>query len=566
MLADGGHLAGSSMADLDPSDLGFNPSRFPAFRSQQIDALEGILSTDKKVVVVQAPTGTGKTLIAAGLARMTGEQVVYVCTTKQLQDQVIADFSTVAHHLFGVELKGRNNYPTLLYDFPDVTAESCERRRTDGHCRLCCDEQHGRGKDRTPCSAQESCPYEMAKAEAIAAPFPVLNLSMYLHISQYEEAFLHVPWLVIDEADQVEGHLIGFMELHIREAIVSNLRLRTPEDIGVSLEDWLTGHVLPAVHGRLERNQARIGSAKELEHRRLTRDISALEGLAESIERVLASMSETKWVWIPERWTLKPIGVSSFAPERLWKKADKVVFMSATISNRSQFCLDLGIPQNSVKFIDLPSSFPVENRPVYFTPAASLNRQNEDTELPKVVAELDRILDLHPDVKVLVHAVSYGRVQRIFEMSRHQSRMLVYTSATERDRTLETFKNSPKPLVLIAPSMDRGVSLDDDLCRVIVVCKLPYPSLGDPAVKARLRAKRGAVWFALETARTLVQMTGRAVRHEKDWAECYILDAQFEAHWERWPHLYPEWWSDALVWPKKKPAGIQTDKARRTSK
>src|SRR5688572_29011158 len=62
-----------------------------------------------RVVFLQAPTGSGKTLIAnLAQRKMQARRMIYTCTTKSLQDQVVRDF------IYGRVLKGRSNYPTLL--------------------------------------------------------------------------------------------------------------------------------------------------------------------------------------------------------------------------------------------------------------------------------------------------------------------------------------------------------------------------------------------------------------------------------------------------------------------
>lgn len=98
--------------------------------------------------------------------------------------------------------------------------------------------------------------------------------------------------------------------------------------------------------------------------------------------------------------------------------------------------------------------------------------------------------------------------------------------------------------------MDRGVDLPGDLCRVIVVAKIPFPNLGDKRTNARLyRTKDGEFWYAVNTVRSLVQMPGRAVRSADDWAVTYILDHQFTTIvWAKSKRLLPGWWKAAVNW------------------
>jgi Rad3-related DNA helicase len=57
----------------------------------------------------------------------------------------------------------------------------------------------------------------------------------------------------------------------------------------------------------------------------------------------------------------------------------------------------------------------------------------------------------------------------------------------------------------------------------------------------------GRTWYAVQTIRDIVQMTGRAVRHEDDWAVTYIFDRSFGKNlWSKWKRLFPEWWREAV--------------------
>ncbi len=113
---------------------------------------------------------------------------------------------------------------------------------------------------------------------------------------------------------------------------------------------------------------------------------------------------------------------------------------------------------------------------------------------------------------------------------------------------LEGFKADERSLVLISPSMDRGVDLPEDLCRFVVLLKVPYPYLGDIQISRRLySAKDGPLWYAIQTIRTIVQATGRGVRSEDDYCISYILDEQFGRLYREYTGMFPRWWRDALT-------------------
>jgi Rad3-related DNA helicase len=101
---------------------------------------------------------------------------------------------------------------------------------------------------------------------------------------------------------------------------------------------------------------------------------------------------------------------------------------------------------------------------------------------------------------------------------------------------------------MISPSMERGVDLPGGLCRVVIVAKMPYPSLGSPQVNKRIHTgSDGSLWYSRRTIRSLVQMTGRATRFLGDYSVNYILDQQFGNLFEKRGEIFPLWWKDALV-------------------
>ena len=123
---------------------------------------------------------------------------------------------------------------------------------------------------------------------------------------------------------------------------------------------------------------------------------------------------------------------------------------------------------------------------------------------------------------------------------------MMYSNAKEREEVLARFLNI-KDAVLLAPSFERGVDLPAEDCQVIIVAKVPYPYLGDKQIAARLYGKGGQVWYAVNTIRAIVQMTGRGMRSADDWCDSYILDTSFKRLYREHKMLFPKWWRDALV-------------------
>ena len=110
------------------------------------------------------------------------------------------------------------------------------------------------------------------------------------------------------------------------------------------------------------------------------------------------------------------------------------------------------------------------------------------------------------------------------------NRLLTHESAN-RDTVLKQHMTSSEPTVLVSPSMMEGVDLSDELSRFQIICKLPFPYLGDAVVKKRL--EKNKEWYAYSTAKSLIQSLGRSIRNETDHAESYILDADWSMFYSK---------------------------------
>jgi len=152
-----------------------------------------------------------------------------------------------------------------------------------------------------------------------------------------------------------------------------------------------------------------------------------MRGKLDSFLREVAD-TDSKWVFLPEeeRLIFKPVFVSRYAELHLWRHADRFILMSATIISPDEMSHSLGIPRDEIDFIDLPSTFQPDRRPIYYLPIANLAKKTDNLERPKAIAALDKILDQHPHDKVLVHTVSYGYAKQTVGTSRHKKRMLTY--------------------------------------------------------------------------------------------------------------------------------------------
>lgn len=533
---------------LKPVDLNL-PEKFTSFYDSQLQALEVISNTSKRFILVQAPTGAGKTLIVAATKQMLKTKILYTCSTKQLQDQFIRDFAYNAEgNELAVELKGRANYPTLLYPdrFPEINASIC----TGGveiHCRWCCDGNcYGSQAEEEFCSEKHKCPYSVQKRHCLAAPISVLNTSLLLNEANYVGGFSDRQMIAVDEADELEHHLQGFIELTITERWIKRLGIEGPKKVSVkeSWAEWASTVAIPAA----QREHAALVEGWGVSNFKRQKELKAMiDKLEFFVDEVLNGSS--RWVFINDNgsFKFKPVYVNKYASRYLWKHAERWMLLSATLFP-DDLAFTLNIPKEEIEFIDLPSTFDVERRPIYFLPAANVSRKGGDGELPKLVRAIDSTIDRFPDKKVMVHTVSYTLAAYVMLNSRHKGRMTTHTSASQREEVLKNFTDSPESMILVSPSMTRGVDLYGDTCRLNIIAKVDYPYLGDKQVSARLYSGKsaGRRWYALQAIRSIIQASGRNMRKADDWGVTVIIDQQFLRLYNDNKRRFPQWWRDAL--------------------
>ena len=577
-----------------PAQLGF--PQFAQFRPHQKLALKQIVEafqSGAKVVLVEAPTGSGKSLIGAAAGKILRMPVVYVSTTKQLQDQFLASFPTSR------TLKGRDNYTPLNYlppeegcDMPGAhdpgrekvpTCDACDR--SEGVCTFCHDVR--------------KCPYTVAKQAAVYADQAVLNTAYWLLEANHAGRFSDLDengykekhpdglrLLVLDEGDTLESALMSFVQVEIPSSRLDELRIpppkhKSPTDKVGEWGAWISDTMLPALrqhlaekdeesapyaeavathHGMPPDTIVEVGERRmqlrmaQLIYSQLRRKVKSLTRLEQQLLGMRSDLALRPKSWVRtddgdgQKLVFKPVLVAPYAQALLWRHFSRVLVMSATILSADRFCNDLGLDKGAVATVVIPSPFPVANRLVRYVGVASMDKTDQAESMPAVAAAVNKILDLYPGERVLIHSVSYdlGRGIAARISPRHRRRIVTFERGG-REEALRRYTSTPGA-VLIGAGLDRGVDLPDDLTRVVVIPKIPKPSLGDRQVSARLYGfgRDGQEWYMAQTIRTLVQSTGRGVRHRDDWCVTYVLDTSFERLWREGKHLLPHWCQEAV--------------------
>jgi Rad3-related DNA helicase len=248
--------------------------------------------------------------------------------------------------------------------------------------------------------------------------------------------------------------------------------------------------------------------------------------------------------------SLKPIFVDDFAEKYLFNMADHVLLMSATILSRTAMCDALGMDRDTTKMIKLPCFFPVENRPINFRPSGYMSYNEKAKTLPKLAKDVDSLCRFHGNERGIIHTHNFEICQYLLEHCAIDvsSRFLYQRHMDfdgDKNALLERHKSSTNT-VIIAPAMHEGLDLKDDLGKFQIICKVPYPSKGDPQISARMEVSKE--YYDWRTACKLVQSTGRIIRHENDSGVTYVLDEDFRRFFNRAKNMLPSWWRDSVIW------------------
>lgn len=505
-------------------------SKFPSYRSFQEDVLSRVRASRKKVVFINGPPGTGKSLIGMSLA-YDHQRSIYLATTKPLQEQLIKDFPEPE----AIMLQGRANYPCIVSKFT-------EAQFPEVSCEDCLSDEEGAG-----ISCKRRCLYQLQKKRALGAGIAILNTAYYLTETNFVGRFRDWSLVVVDECDLLEKAILSFVEINISDKFLARLKLEPPE-YKTKWESWKEWAY--PVYAKLTEEVVRLSAVTKptssRDELRYFRRVKALQ----SKVNIFATLLDESWIYQEMKgyrgainYSFKPTWISEIAKQYFWDSANKFVLMSGT----PPLPKVLGLEQSEWDWVEVPNQFPPERRPVFYAGIANLTAKTMEVERPKVIPIIKHILSKYPDSKGLIHTVSYALADYITGNINNGRLISHETGVGRREELLKKFRKAPLPLVMVSPSMDRGVDLPYDLCRFIIIVKVPYPDLGDKQTAKRLYSSAfGQYWYRSETARSIIQMSMRGMRNADDQCDTWILDSQFENFYTKTNELFPDWWKKSL--------------------
>lgn len=509
-------------------------------RPEQVKLLTDIQSAIEdgvKYIIVQAPTGVGKSHLSATLAsasnapnanivnlidayeitkqNMDGSYVyeeeflkypaygaAVMTVTKSLQEQYQGLFNNAS------VVKGKANYICAVDEDFDCDMAPCLLTP----------------KLTEICKRENKCPMLMARRDAWKAKFGVYNYSAFLTLPEFLKKR---QFFLCDEASELEDELVKNFSCTIDYSKVKLAdfgmdKLQT--NLNGESYRWLTD-LLGAVKSNIEiieelfknnRKNKKVILSQLTKYRQY-------KNLADTISSVLQSWYKAEYITeiTKDSAMFTPLYVNVLAQE-FFKWGDTVILMSGTIIDHETFAQTLGIGKNEYRYVEVDSGFDPEKSPIYCESKIKLNYGNMDTLLPTLIEKAVKICEHFKDNKGIIHTHTFKITEALVKRIKGQSRYLVRKEGVSNENILTEHTLRDDSTVLISPSLGYGTDLKDDLGRFSIIMKTPYLPLGSERVK-RL-AEKNQKWYEMKALIKLVQMCGRTTRSKEDYSDTFILD------------------------------------------
>ena len=511
--------------------------RFPHWRQGQRDALSSIVrwyTGPNRFLCVSAPTGSGKSLLAAMVMNMGVGRSTILTATKGLQDQLTGDFESMGL----VDIRGQNAYTCV------VSEERPQVSVAEALCHM--------GKK---CDVRDTqCSYYTRLTTAKRARYVVTNYAYYLAQTRHSDGIGGVDLLIMDEADQAMKSVESSLRTYIGRPEMDQAGLSDMfpnEDLG-EWQNWLNW----AGNAWLDASMADKEAKRQIKEyfdrgdRPPTSIIyhgRRMAGLASKLETIRGAVGE--WVVEPYQtvsgmmvgWSFTPVWVDTYSRHYLYRDVRKVMLMSATLTPKVAGIL--GVDTEEMEWLDIPSYFPPHNTPIQHVSTIRVDYRATDVDMRAWVSRIDQVLDRRADRKGIVLPVSYKRCEFLKQNSRHTGRMIVHDRRST-GAAVEAFKRAGDGAVLVSPAVVRGWDFPGDQCRFVIVGKIPFPD-GRGAVN-KARAKSDPEFAGFDTMQTIVQEAGRGSRSEDDWCEVLVLDDHWGWFWHKNGKYAPRWFWERL--------------------
>lgn len=545
-------------------------------------------------VIVNMPVGIGKSGIAATFIRKyTG--AVYT-PTLGLTEQYRNEFNWLT------EVKGRDNFACALSCnlCPKVR---CKIRNRGQHCTAA--NAYCVIDNKFDCPLKDKCEYILQRERALKSLYR-LSSPQYIFNAIVSNERWHTEIGVFDEAHKLPDILMSIVEIKITHREIENIYKQKINKFNYDNDDkenWI---------GALKLIADKILSLLAFEENKEV--IYTYNILLSKINKALTLLASNLSVlsYDGDKIIIKPVILGELARERIERVADFRIYLSGTIFNPNLFIEELGLDADTTLYINITKSpFPSQNRTIIPTKTACLGYNRIDGNIDKLIKDINRILEHHPNERGLImpnshklrKAIQLGMPRRVITFqdntpvncpvcnSNMRTPINDFTARCDscgaryiykhRSSQLNRFLTElDSPLVLNNTYTMEGFDFGTDkatgkrIASFMIIVKIPYPPINDRFVVERMKYEQSKFtdtcdieagenglckrydcqkckgWYLTQTLNKIIQMSGRIIRSKDDVGTIYILDKGWGRFYSSIKHMLPEWFNESI---KNKP-------------
>jgi Rad3-related DNA helicase len=567
-----------------------NPSK--TLVNSVFSILKSLFIENKKYVILEAPTGSGKTIIgfmcffcvqhlyySKKYNTVVSErpeplkQLTYFLTSaKMLQEQIDTDLDRFDFREFIFMLKGVANYKCIYETFrlskPKNSVDLDDLTYSDRPCKGFTKKERQR---MFPCD--NVCPYQVARYEASEKSCTVLNYAYFLNIMRSFNPFFGTRFLTLaDEAHLIPDIVCNIFNTEFNQFVVNQLnklfqtiQMSYPENRKLYDAQKNLNLCFKLFSNPLQDIEDLKYYFDHLTHfKHLLKEFQSqpeiygpeLGNIGTNLERVDELLSKREWFFdlvdnrpldlffeseiVAEdrnyntkvyKFIVRDLSEAEMVRSNFLVKLNKGIFMSATLGDIDEYAMMMGMKPDEYTGFRLPSLFDFSKSPVYLCKSGWLNYKNFEATIDKVIMDAIKICnEYHPNEKGIIHTSTFKICQLIKDK-------IELGLVPDRNRFL--FYNNAKE--------------KEEMVQLLKESNKPYIIVGPSLYEGldlkddqgrfnilvkvpysaltdytKKKIERFPFWYKRNTVEKIVQAIGRTNRHTNDYSTVYLLDSLFE--------------------------------------
>jgi ATP-dependent DNA helicase DinG len=517
------------------------------FRPSQVRMAEAVHEAleSQNHVIIEAGTGTGKTLAYLLPALAYGRRILVSTGTKTLQDQIFYKDIPLLEKLLerpirAAYLKGRNNYlcrlkletaqtdglftPRELPAFQSILAWAQETETGDrAELGTIGDDSElwsrlDARRDRclgTKCKDYDRCFLTLVRQKAMEADIVVVNHHLFfadLAIRKTDVGGILPDYsaVIFDEAHDLEDVATEYFGFHVSnyrlaEFIHDARKLELDADlVSRAAERFFSGFAImregrhPITHldgiGALiaELRSARAAFKEKKDFSGANEAMARRAGeIADELEVFQTGTLENYVSWIERRGRgifleACPIDVSGMLQESLFSRVPSCVLTSATLTVAESFgYIRTRLGLSDSQELSLSTEFNIRKQALLYIPKGMPDYRHP-SYLDRAADEIRSILRASHG-RAFVLFTSYRQMETMFERlaSDLPYPCMVQGKGGGKSRLLEEFKVTRNGVLFATASFWQGVDVKGEALSAVIIDKLPFQVPSDPLVAAR---------------------------------------------------------------------------------